>query len=386
MPYTVLAEPQLSAELARHAKAQSFGTTDVVWLQPCTNPDERTQDRFVVSNWDLSNGAWKFQAVCPGHAGHDAVDYVVDILPGAVHDALVAGLAAGPLTPSAVSELLRDTIASVDQRMQQDLFDLFPGGPDAIRNLSDGEIQAIINDGGANSAKVLRCMRGSTVLVALISPTLDIWVASVGDCQAVLGVKDAAGGWNASVLSANHNGADQSEADRIRSEHPGEDECVLRDRVLGAIAVTRAIGDFLFKLPTIYTTRVFMNSKPGFQFSTKIGEFLGRNLTPPYMSAVSDVQHVDVRSLGATEAFLVLASDGLVDLSGDTYGMDYREPVVGGQKWVEVLGRKERSGNGALYLVRDAMGQDEDSVSSLLTVESDSRWIDDTTVLFTPLV
>lgn len=147
-----------------------------------------------------------------------------------------------------------------------------------------------------------------------------------------------------------------------------------------------AVGDFLFKLPTVYTTRIFMNAKPGFQFSSKIADFLGRNLTPPYMSAESDVQHVHVPTLGATEAFLVLASDGLVDLSGDTYGYDHRDPAIGGKKWVEVLGRKERTGNGALYLLRDAMGQDEDAVSSMLTVESEARWMDDTTVLFSNLL
>lgn len=45
--------------------------------------------------------------------------------------------------------------------------------------------------------------------------------------------------WDVLVLSGNHNGADPAEAERIRREHPGEDECVLDDRVLGAIAVTR---------------------------------------------------------------------------------------------------------------------------------------------------
>jgi len=189
------------------------------------------------------------------------------------------------------------------------------------------------------------------------------------------------------VLSTNHNAADPGEAARIRSEHPEEQECMLRDRVLGAIAVTRAAGDFLFKLPTVYTARVFMNAKPVFQFSSKIADFLDRKLTPPYISAESDIQHVHVPSLGTAEAFLVLPSDGLVDLSGDTYGYDHRDPAIGGKKWVEVLGHKERTGiNSALFLLRDAMGQDEDAVSSMLTVDSEQRWMDDTTILFTTLV
>jgi pyruvate dehydrogenase phosphatase len=142
----------------------------------------------------------------------------------------------------------------------------------------------------------------------------------------------------------------------------------------------------LFKLPTIYTTRVFLNAKPGFRFSSKIEDFLGRNLTPPYLSAQSDVQHVHIPSLGASEAFLILASDGLTDLSGETYGMEYREPSVAGKKWVEVLSREDRTGNAALYLLKDAMGWEADAVSSLLTVESEERWMDDTTIVFTKIV
>ncbi|KAF7376018.1 Serine/threonine protein phosphatase 2C [Mycena sanguinolenta] len=378
--YTSLAEPQLSAELARCARPQSIGRADTVSIQPCATPSERSQDRFLVADWLISDHIWHFHAVFDGHAGHECVDHVVAALPAVVHDALVAGLASGPLD---VPELLRKAIADVDARMGQDLQDLFPGGLDG---LSDDEIAATINDNGLNSAKVLRCMRGSTVLVALHSGD-DVWVASLGDCQCVLGAKTTSG-WQTTVLSSNHNGTDADEAARIHQEHPGEPECILRDRVLGAIAVTRAVGDFLFKLPASYTTRVFLNARPGFQISSKIADFLGRNLTPPYLSAQCDIQHVHLPSLDASEAFLVLASDGLIDLSGDTYGLEHREPAVAGKKWVEVLSREDRTGNAALYLLRDAMGWDADAVSSLLTVESEqgTRWMDDTTIVFTKLV
>ncbi|KAJ7782988.1 protein serine threonine phosphatase 2C [Mycena metata] len=383
--YTILGEPQVSTELARCANAQTIEGTDVVSIQPCPTPSERSQDRFVVADWQLDAGTFKFRAVFDGHAGHDTVDHIAATLPAAIHDALAQ---AGPLAAPDVSELLRKVIADVDAEIGKQMLDLFPGGVDELAQLSDEDVAARINDGGVNSAKVLRCMRGSTVLVALIGPALDVWVASLGDCQAVLGLKQPSGAWDARLLSANHNGADAGEVARIRSEHPGEDECVLRDRVLGAIAVTRAAGDFLFKLPPIYTSRVFLNAKPGFQISSKIADFLGRNLTPPYLSAQSDVQHVHVPSLDATEAFLVLASDGLIDLSGDTYGLDHREPAVCSKKWVEILSRADRpsADNTALYLLRDAMGWTADAVSSQLTVESKERWMDDTTIVFTPLV
>ncbi|KAF7360744.1 Serine/threonine protein phosphatase 2C [Mycena venus] len=387
--YTVLDEHEVAAELAHHAHAHTIGTTDIVSIQPCPTPAERSQDRFVVADWLISDQTWRFQAVLDGHAGHETVDHVVATLPDVVHDALVAGLSGeGPLD---VGDLLRKAIACVDEQIGQEMLDLFPGGPDALANMSDEEVATLINDGGVNSAKVLRCMRGCTVLIALIGPHLDIWVASLGDCQCVLGTKTASGEWETRVLSSNHNAAEASEVARIRSEHPGEDECILRDRVLGAIAVTRAAGDFDFKLPAIYTTRVFLNSNPGFRpgYVSKIPEFIPRNLTPPYVSAQSEIQHVHVPSLGTSDdVFLVLASDGLVDLSGYMFGIDHREPAVGGRKWVEVLSREERTGagNAALYLLREAMGRDADKVSSLLTLELEERWMDDTTILFTKLV
>lgn len=96
-----------------------------------------------------------------------------------IHDALVAALAAGSLD---VPELLRKAIADVDEQIGRDLLDLFPGGPEALANMTDDDVAALINDDGVNSEKVLRCMRGSTVLVALIGPD-DVWVASLGDCQ-----------------------------------------------------------------------------------------------------------------------------------------------------------------------------------------------------------
>lgn len=41
------------------------------------------------------------------------------------------------------------------------------------------------------------------------------------------------------VLGAFHNGMNPEEVERLRFEHPGEPEVVTKDRVLGAIAVTR---------------------------------------------------------------------------------------------------------------------------------------------------
>lgn len=127
--------------------------------------------------------------VSTGHAGHDAVDYVLKTLPLITEAALNTAIEnAGDVTidPKVISSVLEEAIALLDNTMTQDLLRLFPN-PDIISTLSDAEIASIINDvdsGGANSAIVTRCMRGSTVLVSLLDPGAEnLWVASLGDCQ-----------------------------------------------------------------------------------------------------------------------------------------------------------------------------------------------------------
>lgn len=194
------------------------------------------------------------------------MNHVVVTLPGLLKSTLASSLSQGSGSPLSISEVLKDTISAYDDALTKDLFDIFPGGVDEISRLSDEEIDKIVNDseqGGSNWAKVLRCMHGSTVLISLIDPSKEnIWVASLGDCQAgrhfklalatrnstsfyiALGTFKGTESWNPLILSTDHNAKADAEVARIREEHPGESECILNDRVLGAIAVTR--GSFSF--------------------------------------------------------------------------------------------------------------------------------------------
>lgn len=45
--------------------------------------------------------------------------------------------------------------------------------------------------------------------------------------------------WNIEVLTRPHNGENPLEVERVMNEHPGEPECILDGRVLGAIAPFR---------------------------------------------------------------------------------------------------------------------------------------------------
>ncbi|KAF8498824.1 protein serine threonine phosphatase 2C [Gautieria morchelliformis] len=360
-----------------------------VAFQPCLDEDSRSQDRRVAQSWNLRNGRWTFVGVFDGHAGHETVDYAMTNLPLKVKSKLEALLeetegATEPPSSDMVSSLLGDTISDFDDSLLEDLLALFPGGFEGALKLSSEEVEDIINDadrGGHNIKKVHRCMRGSTALISLLDPPGEnLWVANLGDCEAVLGTKSPDGTWKATSLSSNHNGDNDAEVKRVRDEHPGENECILRDRVLGAIAVTRALGDYVFKLPAIFTTSVFARAQPGFSFRVgRLDDWLPRNITPPYLSNRPDVRHCrldgekDEDGDAPPGAFLILCSDGLTAV----YPKE-RNDVT---NWVQVVGSAVDSGvSPALALLWEALGGDADTVSQYMTLESTEIWMDDTTI------
>ena len=65
LTYRVLAEPLLSAELARSSNARSgVEFLDSITFQPC--PYSRNQDRHIIEAWDLPGGIWTFIAIFDG--------------------------------------------------------------------------------------------------------------------------------------------------------------------------------------------------------------------------------------------------------------------------------------------------------------------------------
>jgi len=53
--------------------------------------------------------------------------------------------------------------------------------------------------------------------------------------------------WNIEVLTRPHNGENPLEVERVMNEHPGEPECILDGRVLGAIAPFRCTFISIFE-------------------------------------------------------------------------------------------------------------------------------------------
>ncbi|KAI0342056.1 protein serine/threonine phosphatase 2C [Trametopsis cervina] len=379
-PYTVLEEPDLTNHIERLAAARTEGTTQSLSFQPFPSPN-KNQDRYTVTQWDTPQGAWKVFAVFDGHAGHDTAEHanrhLIPALQAAIASAQSSVPGDGPLSSSQVIDLLKTSVSAFDGEIASQLLELFPGGVEAIANMSDDEIRAIVLADGHLHPAIPLCLAGTTVLVALLDPARQLYVVSLGDSIAVLGLRTPQGVWEASVLSAFHNGLDKSEAERLHGEHPNEPGCLSNGRVLGGIAVTRALGDHVFKLPSLYTERVFKIAYPDAHIVIKAEGFLPRCLTPPYLSNVPHVAHVDLGTVATEDAVLVIASDGLTDLKDE----HHQVPLALAERWVQVAAASDKP---ALGILRDAMGgEDVEKVSFWVTVEMEDPWMDDTTVVVT---
>ena len=127
----------------------------------------------------------------------------------------------------------------------------------------------------------------------------------------------------------------------------------------------------------MYTKRVLFNSsRSGFLMPEKVRKYLGRNSTPPYLSSTADVKH---QTLNSDAKFLIMCSDGLIDLSEDRLKLQ----EVLAKSWSNLVGKYyDEEGNLALRLLREAIGGDDEiKVSRMITVEMSYRWMDDTTVI-----
>ncbi|KAG2340530.1 protein serine/threonine phosphatase 2C [Suillus weaverae] len=382
--YRIFPEHELRAQILKRCTSNisSDGGSFSASLQP--HISSANEDRSLIMDLSLPNGVWNLTCVFDGHGGHETADYLVAELPSF----LMAGLLPTAANLEGVSDVLTRAIHDVDEAIKRDFLEIFPEEVDEIATMSDATVKARVNDqssGGLNHRKALRCLRGSTILLALVDPTKKhLWVLNLGDGVAVLGSRpDASSQWNASILSDNHNGNNPAEADRIKQQHPGEPECIFDDRVLGNLAVTRAVGDHAFKLPRIYTEKIFLNVEPGFRVPAAIEYFIPRNLSPPYVSNLASVRYVNLHAQSGCDYFILMCSDGLVDLYTDD--PDRAESLTSlVQKWVGIVGDVVRDDiqEAMMRLIRHALGaEDIASVSCMLTVDMPVAYMDDTTII-----
>ena len=127
-------------------------------------------------------------------------------------------------------------------------------------------------------------------------------VACTGDSRAVLGRRNAAGEWEAIPLSTDQTGFNESEAARIRAEHPNEPDVIKDGRLLG-LAVTRAFGDGRWK----WSRDVQDQARKRF-YGPALREGC---LTPPYLTAEPVITTTAIRP--ENRDFVIMATDGLWD-------------------------------------------------------------------------
>lgn len=136
-----------------------------------------------------------------------------------------------------------------------------------------------------------------------------------------------------------------------------------------------ALGDYLFKLPAVITTSVFLRAQPEFIYSKKLVTWLSRNITPPYLSNRPDVFHHPLtgRIEATPNTFLIMCSDGLTAV--------YPKATNNITHWVQTVGSAmERGESPVLALLWQALGADADTVAQYMTLESTDVWIDDVTI------
>ncbi|KAL0947668.1 hypothetical protein HGRIS_013756 [Hohenbuehelia grisea] len=400
--YRVLDDASLWRELSALAKPQSklFDPArgfkaDSLNFQPC--PRTRTQDRYVVRQLNVHGRTWTFTGVFDGHLGDVTVEHVSHHLPIIVREFLEGHFEPNSeqkFTPEAISDLFTNAISAFDDAIAQDVLGLFGGSMEGVARYSDSEIRQIINDqhaGGANWRKARLCMYGTTALVALVDPDhTSLWLAQLGDCQATLVTFDEkTNTWNTDVLTREQNGDNDAEIARVQKEHPGEAECVVDRRVLGALAPFRCLGDIPFKQPPEFSRRILYNLLPGFHDTGPWEEFLVRNKSPPYISAIPEITYrrLAPRALGsiAPPRYLILSSDGFADLCN---GTSQAHVITAWARKMESIPPMSpvdpaiKSNNMALRLLREALGGDDHcSVSRVLTLDMESAWIDDTSIV-----
>jgi len=142
-----------------------------------------------------------------------------------------------------------------------------------------------------------------------------MYVGNTGDAAAII-VQNLNGNWRPVKMSTLHSGQNEREVTRILHSHPREERTVLRNnRLLGCLSPLRAFGDCRFKL-----TFDELNDLEGKLFEIHQGEMNDKLVlpfyrSPPYLTAAPQIRY---HRLGLSDRALVLASDGLWDVLGQT--------------------------------------------------------------------
>ncbi|KAJ7898389.1 phosphatase 2C-like domain-containing protein [Mycena leptocephala] len=210
---------------------------------------------------------------------------------------------------------------------------------------------------------------GTTALIGIINKQKrNIWVVSLGDSDAVCGrMQD--GKLTPIIMSDQHNCQNVREVERLTEEHSGEEQLVQGNRVLGLLAVTRALGDHQLKARSrLLATRVlpyfYPSSIPLIFFEHWVRD---GHQTAPYLSASPSVRRYDL----LPGDMLIFASDGLRDSMNRIPAADRWDIIMAlaNGEHPEQLGHAciGSADNAAELVIKNALfGQDTDKMAKEL--------------------
>ncbi|GFO46742.1 [pyruvate dehydrogenase [acetyl-transferring]]-phosphatase 1, mitochondrial [Plakobranchus ocellatus] len=247
-------------------------------------------------------------------------------------------------------------------------------------------------DEGLSEDLINIAFSGAVGCVAFIDG-LDLYVANVGDSQAVVGSHSSdSDSWEATTLSNKHDSQNEREVQRLCLRHPNESSNILRaGRLFGELMPLRAFGDVRYKWQKrdlIHLTNL-ASQNSNFLTAYRDMKLPNNYRTPPYLDAEPEIIHY---RLSPKDRFLILASDGLWDSDGmtvekavslvghHTEGQQvlgpYRPPenVLLGEisatlrKRKESIAKRAIDDNVATHLVRHALGLEHGCISAQLTL------------------
>ncbi|RUO96390.1 phosphatase 2C-like domain-containing protein [Jimgerdemannia flammicorona] len=270
------------------------------------NPIEDDHSEHVVKDAASGRDQMLF-GVYDGHSGWNCSQKVAKEL--GIYAAKSLEKHVGPEVPAADSDAKAEIerIAKVIEALQTAFIEL-----DA--EIVEHSVERILSNADSSHTQatqtLLPALAGSCALLAYMDRD-DLFVACAGDSRAVLGTWDEEmGEWSAVPMSVDQTGRNEREKERLKKEHPGEEESVvMRGRVLGALEPTRSFGDARYKWSQEVQNKIFESYFPGRR------PLPNNFMSPPYVTAKPEVNH---RKLSRNDRFLVMATDGLWDkLSND---------------------------------------------------------------------
>ncbi|KAH8924872.1 hypothetical protein BT69DRAFT_1349175 [Atractiella rhizophila] len=281
-------------------------------VQP--NVGRVSEDRYSIRKWVIKGETWLGCFVFDGHLGSQLVQSAIDEIPVAVEDSLTTYLSTrspDQQDEAAIGALLKKVIVDFDAKIEKDLRALFP--LEELATLTKEQIVERITASETNKNIVDRAMSGSMLACGVLNvEKRQLWIATVGDCEALIGTKKETK-WEAELVCPLDDEWNEAEHDRVRKEHPGEEDVViaLDTRpwiLLSSLAVTRVLGNMTFKVEVPYVSQVFSAAAADGKWFEKL---VPKLKTPPYASSEPHISYRQLTRENRGGQFLLLMSDGV---------------------------------------------------------------------------